>query len=408
MADRTPAERPSFAIARELVFSESPKPRVETVTISDALGRTLAGAITASESYPRFNASAMDGCAFAAAAVADASPGCPVRLRVAADIKAGGASPKFQPHTCYSISTGARLPDFCDTVLQKERMRVIGTGDACYLELDEPVRAGLNVRYRGEDTEAGDAVLTAGTVITAPMIGALICYGIEHIEVIARPRITIAPTGDELFGDSVSGVPDSNGPMLTALAAGRGINARLLPPLADKSNLMLAALRSELASHPTDILITTGGVSVGNHDHVRSAVEKLGGLAHFHGVQMRPGKPVLFATLENGTLFFGLPGNPNSAFLAFRFFVEAALDAITGRPFERGSPLAEALPARPGTTMLTPDSEKRREGGSEVRSLIGARNQSIRSLLYADRWIATEVNARGVATSTAFPARSHP
>ncbi len=225
-----------------------------------------------------------------------------------------------------------------------------------------------------------------GKVLTAEGIGALLSCGVQQVSVRNPPIVRIVPTGTELIAPhdaSPDARFDSNGPMIAAACRGLGIKDILEPPVPDDATVLCEALFSPREGRESDMLMTIGGMSVGNHDLVRQVVDSHGARIVFHGVAMRPGKPLLFAILPDGRPFFGLPGNPVAAFMGFRFFVTAAIRCLMGIPPETGYPAIVATEPREGCTLFL---RAKREGrsGQHVEVLADQRSHVMRSLLGAD------------------------
>lgn len=354
--------------------------------LAEALGHVTAADVVSARDYPPFDASAMDGFAFAAGDTAGATPAAPAGLPITCESRAGRAPPMLGEGSACTISTGAMMPIGCDTVVPTERAVLLERAGHRVLTFEAPEIPGRNVRLRGEDARAGELVLPAGRMIAAQAIGALACYGLSDLSVLAQPRIAILPTGDELAGDAPSGVVDSNGPMIAAAARALGLPVTRHAPVGDAARTIEAAFRAILGTGSTDLLVSTGGVSAGDHDHVAAALRAMGATIHFHGIRMRPGKPVLFATFEDGTPFFGLPGNPVAALVGFRFLVTAAIRAMIGRPIEQGEPMTLDVAGRPGTTVFI----KARRSGAAIEVLPGQQSHRMRPLLDANCWLAVD------------------
>ncbi|MGY2735849.1 molybdopterin molybdotransferase MoeA [Sphingomonas sp. UYP23] len=382
-------ERPSFDAALAIIRERSAALGGETVGLLEALDRVTAAEVTAASDYPRFDAAAMDGFAFAAADTVDATPRQPSRLPVAASVRAGIHPTAHAPRTTCRISTGAPVPAGCDYVLPHEEARI----EHGSLILDHALASGRNVRRCGEDAAAGARVLSPGTWVTPEIIGALACYGVATVEVARRPSITLLPTGDELLAqpgaDTPAAIFDANSVMLTALLRAQGIEPLRAAPVSDDSAQLERAIA---AASDSAIVVTTGGASGGDHDHLGQALERLGAHVHFHGVRMRPGKPLVFATLPNGALFFGLPGNPVAALLGARFFVGAALRAMSGLPPENGETLEIDTDWRPDTTLFLKAS---RDAAGAIRILADQRSHTLRPLIEANCWVVADTTPDG-------------
>jgi molybdopterin molybdotransferase len=308
------------ALARVLEHAR-PGP-AEEVSIDDAAGRRLAEAAVARTDLPPFPSSAMDGYAVRAADT-------PGTLRVAFSVAAGRASrAPLPPGCCAAISTGGVVPDGADTVVPLERVRIEGDE----IVVPDAVPRGAHVRERGGDVEAGARILEPGTLLGPAQIGALAAAGVASVSCHARPRVAVLATGSELQQPGRPLEPgqiyESNSRLLAAALSSGGAEVERLPVVVDDVDAHRAALERGLAH---DVLVTTGGVSVGPHDLVRSIEHELGVEEVFWGVAMKPGKPLSFG-VRGSTLVFGLPGNPVSALVGAVLFVRPALDALQGAP----------------------------------------------------------------------------
>lgn len=340
----------SIAEAREAVLQHAAVLEAEHVSLDDALGRALAADAVAPNDVPPFAASAMDGYAIVAADTADGS----ARLELIGEARAGtGAEVGVAPGTAVRISTGAPIPEGADAVVPQELTSLAGTTVA----VEQAVRLGHHVRPAGEDIRAGGLIVHAGSLLGPAELGVLASLNIPRPSVVRRPRVSIVGTGDELTDPGSplqpGAIRDSNGPALGGAVhrAGGELVARLRA--GDNLDATVAVLTA--AMRDVDLLITTGGVSVGPHDHVRPALRRLGFTEVFAGVDLKPGRPTTFAIGDDGMLVFALPGNPVSALMAFRLFVVPAMDAMLGRDREVHpvrAIAAEDLPGARGRTTV--------------------------------------------------------
>ena len=306
------------AIARVLERVE-PLP-AEPVAVRDALGRVVAGDARAAVDLPPFPSSAMDGFAVRAS---DA----PGRLPVVARIAAGRpADRQLAPGEAMAIATGGVVPDGADAVVPIEY--VVDRGNE--VEIPEPVSEGGNVRPRGGDVAAGDVVVPAGARLGPAQLGALAAAGVVEVACSRRPRVVVLTTGTELRrpGEQLGPgeVYEANGLVLSASLAAAGADVDELASVEDEDQAHRDALERGLAA---DVLVTSGGVSVGPHDLVRRIEAELGVEEVFWGVAVKPGKPVSFG-VRGRTLVFGLPGNPVSALVGCQLFVRPAVLALQG------------------------------------------------------------------------------
>ena len=307
----------------------------ELVSVDDALGRVLAEELVATVPVPRFTNSAMDGYALHSRSTAQASSEAPVRLDVIGESAAGDDGEMVVTRKeAARIFTGAPLPKGCDAVVMQENV----TRDGHYVLVTEPVGTGANVRHAGEDVGEGSVLLKRGTVIGAGDIAVAATQGRVSLLVTRRPRVAILPTGNELvevdtlLTSAPTRVGNGNALMLAAQVREAGGLPLRLPIVPDSPEAIGKAL--EEAAAIADLVVTTGGVSVGEHDYVKRVLAERGKVT-FHKVAMRPGKPLAVGTIA-ATPFFGLPGNPVSSYVAFELFVRPALRALQGaRDLER-------------------------------------------------------------------------
>lgn len=326
--------------ALERILAIVPPPTSESVKLTAASGRVLTENIASPLDLPPFDNSAMDGYAVRAHDVAGATAANPVRLRLHGRLAAGENSPNsIQSGECARIFTGAPIPGGADTVVMQEDTRVEGDE---VLILDA-VRSGENVRWHGEDVRKGSLLASAGTEISVGLLGLLAATGLETVSVACRPKVSVLATGTELrsAGEPLASgqIYECNRAMLAALIERAGGIPQVQPLVRDSLAETRAALESAFAS--SDIVVTSGGVSVGEMDFVKAAFEALGGHMEFWKVAIRPGKPFVFGRL-NTKFLFGLPGNPVSAFVTFLLLVRPALRRWQGLA-EVGLPRTQAV-----------------------------------------------------------------
>lgn len=315
--------RPLRAAQAEVLAALLPLPGVEE-TLSNSLGLVLTSSIVAPHPVPPFANSAMDGYAVRAVDVA----GAPVALRVVEDVPAGSvASKAVGAGTAIKIMTGAPIPTGADAVVRVEDTQQ--TGDEVTIRIG--VQAGTSVRAAGGDVEAGAQVLSPGTRLTPVHIGILANLGVAMVPVHRRPRVALASTGDELV--AVDGPPlgpgqirDSNRPMLAAMLTEMGAEVVDLGRIPDQASELRRSLAH--AVDRADVIITSGGVSMGEYDVVKTVLSELGSVS-FWQVAMQPAKPFAFGRV-GGLPFFGLPGNPVSSMVAFEQFVRPGLLKMMG------------------------------------------------------------------------------
>jgi molybdopterin molybdotransferase len=304
--------------------------------LADAYGAVLDGDVTARWPLPAFDNSAMDGYAVLATDVAAATAQEPVTLPVDGEIAAGDTTERaLTPGSAIRIMTGAPMPPGADAVVQVE----LTDGGTEQVAIREAVPGGTAVRRRGGDAVPGDLLVPAGTVIGPVQLGLLAATGQGSVTARPRPRVTVISTGDELIEPGQPLVPgqiwESNSVMLAAAARLAGCPARRYPVVRDDTGAVLAAVQDALTD--ADLLITSGGVSMGaEHDVVKAALSKLGTVG-FRQVAMQPGMPQGFGVVGDSTPIFTLPGNPVSAYVSFWLFVAPALAALQKIEFERRS-----------------------------------------------------------------------
>lgn len=314
--------------ARALLLRHAPPRRVETVPLENALGLVLAEDLRAAEPLPAFPRSGMDGYAVRSADTRNATREAPVTLRLAGVIPAGHPQEtELAPGTAVAIMTGGAVPPGANAVVRQEEVQV--SGDR--LQIFRPVSPLENVACVGEDVARGQVILTAGRRIRPQEIGLLAALGIVQVPVLARPRVGILCTGDELVGaHEVPGpgqIRNSNGPQMAALVRSAGGVPVMLGIACDRADAIAAALRR---SEGCDLVITTGGVSVGRFDVVKEALTAMGAEVLFWRVRIKPGTPAC-AGLLRGRLVIGLSGNPAAAATDFDLLVRPVLDYLLGR-----------------------------------------------------------------------------
>lgn len=364
---------------------------------AEAEGQVLAAPVAAAADTPRFDCSAMDGFALMSRDTLAATASEAVSLRLTGDIPAEAAPAVLQSRTAAPINTGAPIPAGADAVVAKEYCRVSDE----VLQVREPVVAGRNVRRRGEDVSAGTRVAEAGGPLSPALIGALLSYGVSHVEARHLPHIEIIATGSELAvhsSDASTSRVDSNGPMIGAMCRSLGLQYRVTAPVRDDLPQLCHRLLSFGDDPSADMLVTTGGVSVGAHDLIREALDQIGARIIFHGVAMRPGKPMLFAILPDGRPFFGLPGNPVAAIVGFRFFAFAAIRQMLGLPRETGQRIGTTATPRDGITLFL-----RARSGSpsadDVKLLEDQRSHVLGSVVTANSWVRVDPFEEGSSTA---------
>ncbi len=312
--------------AIRIVLAQTPRLVIESVALSDSVGRVLGEDIIADTDLPPFDRAQMDGYAVRAADVANT----PARLHIVGESAAGaGWHQEMKAGEAVRIMTGAPVPVGADAVQQVELTRE--SEGAEFVEILEPVVTGRSIVRRASEIKAGATVLRAGEDINAAMIATLASFGYAQVKVGRRPRVAVMATGSELVNvDEKPGadqIRDSNNYTLAAYAALAGAAVARLPLAVDDTEELKKQIAA--AAEQSEVLITSGGVSMGVYDFTKTALKELGAEIYFERVALRPGKPTVFARLGN-TLVFGLPGNPVSVAVTFNLFARTALRAMQG------------------------------------------------------------------------------
>lgn len=302
----------------------TPKVGIEAVPIGECIGRVLARPVIMDEDYPAFDKSMMDGFAVRSADCAASGS----RLRIRGLIVAG--RPTDTPigrGEAMQINTGAPIPAGADAVARIEDCEV----EADCVSLRVAVTAGKNISRQGSDRRKGDVILTPPLRVGAAQIAAAATAGVATLEVASQVQAALVSTGDELVraGDErrFGQIYDSNGPMLSAMMREFGASPRPPSSAPDESEALIATLRNAMEC---PIVLTVGGMSMGTHDLVPQSFESLGVKWRFHGVSMRPGKPMAYGVGPDGQQVFGLPGNPVSAYVCAWLFVRMAIRGLQG------------------------------------------------------------------------------
>ena len=351
--------------AQELILSATTPLGAETIAATDAGGRVLAEPVVSTRRHPPADCSAMDGYAVRRADLSGASAARPVRLPVAFEIPAGAQPARpLEAGEAARIFTGAPVPPGADAVVRQEDTEA-SEGQVAIAVEPAPRE---NVRDAGEDFDVGDRLIEAGVELGAAHVGVLASIGRSVVAVVQRPVVAILSSGDELVEPDRPAdggrIVSSNSYTLAAACHEAGARPVYLGIAEDRPDSIERHLRAGLRA---DVLVSSAGVSVGDHDHVRAVLEKVGCRLRFWGVRMKPGYPLAFGTIEPaGTLVFGLPGNPVSAAVTFEQFVRPALRKLQGhralfRPIVRAR-LASELRKQPGRLHFVRVALEARDG----------------------------------------------
>jgi molybdopterin molybdotransferase len=384
------------------------------LNLADAHGCVLVEDIASTFPLPPFDNSAMDGYAVRVEDVASATESAPVVLPVVGDVAAGSTSPyTVQPGLCVRIMTGAPMPPGATAVVPLEHT----DGGIAQVAIRKSAKDGQNIRREGEDAAVGTRVATAGTHLGATQLGLLAAVGRDRVMVRPRPRVVVLSTGSELVepGQPLTRgqIPDSNSALLTAAAIEAGAIAFRVGIVPDDPGLLADTLEDQLIR--ADMIVTSGGVSVGAHDVVKDVLSRVG-TVRFDRVAMQPGMPQGFGTIGPDKIpFFGLPGNPVSAYVSFEVFVRPALRRMLGveplsRPVVRARS-ADALRSPSGRRSYLRAKLTVEDGAYVVRQVGGAGSHLIASLAASNALIVvpeqvTEVDA-GSAVSVLMLERRH-
>lgn len=410
------AERPALSVAeaRAALLARAQALPPERLRLTHAFGLALAEDVYASVTLPPWDNAGMDGYAVQRRDVLGADAASPRTLQVLGTIRAGQAA-RFviTPGTCVRIMTGAPVPEGADAVV---RVEDTDRGDATVrVFADRDGRAALgNVRPRGEDIREGERVAARGDSISPALLGVLASVGAAELLAHRAPRVVIASGGDELVTvDEIDAVRagraivSSSSYALPALLRATGAEVRVLPTLPDDPERLRDALARAL-EHECDLLITTGGVSMGSHDHVRDVITQLGGRLDVHRVRMRPGGP-MSAGHVRGTPWIGLPGNPVSTLVTAELFVRPVIRALGGHHRVHATPvlvrLADDMAAPAALTFyLRVCLERAADGVLEARLSGRQGSNLLTSMARADALVEIEGPTDRVPAGTMVPA----
>ena len=374
----------------------------ETVALAEALARVCGSDIASPEDLPPLPRSSMDGFAVRAADTFGASDSIPAFLEVVGAV-AMGQIPEVSVgrNQAAAIPTGGFLPPGADAVVMVEYTSPAGEGA---IEVSRPVTAGENCLARAEDVACGEVVIPAGKRLSPPEIGLLAGLGIASVPVYRRPRAVIISTGDEIVPVTAAQQPgrirDINAHSLAALVASAGGEPQGRPIVPDDPALLRTALGEALAA--ADLVVLSGGSSVGERDHMAAVVASLpGAVVHAHGIAISPGKPTLIAAV-GGTPVFGLPGHPVSTLVVAQVFLAPFIRYLGGEPLIRGplghrirAVLAASVHSAQGREEYVRVRIETRQEGSTARPLFG-KSGTLSTLVKADGFVIVPVHAEGI------------
>jgi molybdopterin molybdotransferase len=388
------AELLSLEEAQRRILERVVRLPAEQVALQDAAGRVTAAGVESRVDLPPFDSSAMDGFALRAAD----TPGLlPVVERIAAGRPASRA---LAAGETMAIATGGAIPEGADAVIPIEY--VVDRGNE--IEIAERVDSGADIRPRGGDIRAGQVVVPGGMRLGAAQLGALAAAGVADIPATRRPRAAVLSTGTELQPPGTDLGPgqiyEANGVLLAAQLATAGAEVERLEPVADDEAAHRAALQAGLEG---DVLVSSGGVSVGPHDLVRSVGGELGVEEVLWGVAVKPGKPLSFG-VRGRTLVFGLPGNPVSCLVCFELFVRPAVLALQGlaEPLPRFEPgrLAKSVRPNQARTELVRARSRIVDGEVELEAVTGQESHMIARAAGADTLILVPAGGEELAAGS--------
>ncbi len=385
-----------FDEARARVLADVTVLAAERVSVADAIGRVLSNDVFAHGPLPSFDYSAMDGYAVCAS---DVTAVRGMSLTVVGESRTGGDLPgEVSPGTTCRIFTGARIPPRADAVVMQERVRRTGE----LVRFDTVPVPGANIRRAGEDLAVGARALAAGTRVTPYHLGLLTALECAWVTVARRPVVSILSTGDELrdVGDPArdGAVVDSNSPTLAAVVTRCGGTARRMPHGKDDPESLRVALRAALDG--ADVVLTVGGVSVGDHDLVRAAMQHEGINLDFWQVAIRPGKPLALGRAPQGQRVLALPGNPASATLTLTLFGAPLIRALQGDtqpvPMTVTAVLTEPLVHTPGRMDFVRSWLDESGDGARVRPLANQSSGAVTAFAWANALTLVPLESTGL------------
>ena len=324
----------------QTILKNQPRLAPHRVKIENACGLIAAQDVVSQVFVPSFLNAAMDGFAVKTTDLLSASRTNPINLSVTGSSMAGEVSIKGKGGA-WEIMTGAYVPEGYDAVIKVEDVIIIKThpnGHPAEIQISQPMAKKENIRCEGEDFTPNKQILKKGQLITPSSIMALSAVGESEILVTPKPIVTVFSSGKEVVDEQdkellPGQIRDANGPFLMAMLKECNCNARYAGLVKDDPEEFEAKVLANLNN--TDIFISTGAVSAGSLDFIPTSLQRLGAEIIFHKAAIRPGKPILYARFPNGSHFFGLPGNPISAIIGFRFFILSLLHHLQGHPAEQ-------------------------------------------------------------------------
>ena len=376
----------------------------ETVPLAAALGRVLAQDVTADAWVPDFHRSTVDGYAVRASDTFGCSDALPAQLILSGEVRMGeGAGLTLAPGHCAAVPTGGEVPRGADAVQMLELCEDYGDGTVGVLKSVAP---GHNMIFRGDDVKPGDRVLPAGRRLEPQDIGTLAALGVVSVPAVPRLRVGVISTGDELVPPeripAAGQVRDVNGPMVCALLEQAGAMPRFCGIVPDQEDRLTRA--AEQALEDCDVVILSGGSSVGERDAACRVISALGEVL-FHGIAMKPGKPTLLGRTASGKAMVGLPGHPVAALFAARLFVRALLARLEGRTLRQRqvtARLTEEVSANHGRAQYTGVILRQGPEGLEALPIRG-KSGLITTLAGADGYFCIPRDCEGLPAGAWIP-----
>jgi molybdopterin molybdotransferase len=406
----------SFEHALQLIQEHSSTQKTELIETAHSLGRVVSREIQSPISVPNFDNTAMDGYAINAIDLEQASESNPIKLKLAGISAAGETAHGIASHnhsqnhnhtngTAWKIMTGAPVPNGYDSIIPIERTQLnkdLDKKDASYVSCFYSANKNDNIRPAGSDFEKGETITQSGKIIEPQDLMAFASLGLNQLEVYKKPRIAVITTGKELVDDlnaelDEGKIYNSNRPYLLSSLKSLPVTIADLGTNHDDEVAFKKSLQKQLEQN-SSIIISCGAVSMGDFDFIPRLIKELGGEIIFHKVKIKPGKPLLFARFNNGTLYFGLPGNPISTAISLRFFVITALRKMLGMPLEKPQ---KALLDKPynKTSEFRPFLKARTyldHTDQNVKLLDAQESYKIKPLIDSNSWLALDEGKRSV------------
>lgn len=382
---------------------------LEKVPLHEAHGRILGEDIIADRDVPAFDRAAVDGFALRSEDIQGASSQQPVELKVIGTVGAGYVPEKpLSSGEALRIMTGAKIPEGADLVYMVEKTELVEKNGALYVRITRPIEAGKDIALTGSDMARGSVLLPAGRRIMAGEMAVLATFGFAEVSVVRSPRIGIAATGNEVVPVDQpladGHIHDSNSPMLWSLATSLGLKAHRYEVFPDRLDTLVRRIEQVLADDEVDVLLTTGGVSVGDFDYMLRVYEALGAEVLFNRLAFRPGQPTSVARL-GGKMLFGLSGNPGASYVGFHLLVRPYVLRSMGVQAEEArlphaqATLTEAM-TRPSTLPKYIRAELTASGDRLLVRPAGSDRSSLVSTIYRSNALALIPAGEGLAAGS--------